>query len=195
MDREAQRALEILSIIAKGVPVTQRGLARKLGIALGLTNLYLKRLVGKGCIKIAAGPSNRITYLLTHKGFAEKTRLTYEYTDYSLQLYRKTRTTLREALDALARQGCQRVVLYGTGEAAEIAYLTIREVGLELTEVVDRNSQGGTFLGLPVRRLADLPQDGVDAIIVASFTPGDEAVQALTGQGVPRSKIVSLRGA
>jgi hypothetical protein len=121
--------------------------------------------------------------------------LTYEYMDYSLQLYRQTRRALREALAPLAQAGPCRVVLYGTGEPAELAYLTVRELGLELVGVVDGDHPGGTFLGLPVRSLADLPRDDVDRIIVATFAPAEGVIHALTGQGVPREKIVSLRGA
>jgi ribosomal protein S25 len=43
----------ILEAIASGQPVTQRSLARQIGVALGLTNLLIRRLVGKGYLKIA----------------------------------------------------------------------------------------------------------------------------------------------
>src|SRR5207247_10150302 len=50
------RDLEILTAIGEGHPLTQRVLAQRLGVALGLTNLYLKRLAQKGLIKIAEFP-------------------------------------------------------------------------------------------------------------------------------------------
>ncbi len=198
MERPAQRDLEILSTIAQGGPVTQRSLAQKLGIALGLTNLYLKRLAQKGFIKIVDFPRKpaareRLRYLLTPKGFAEKARLTYQYMDYSLQLYRQTRQALREALDPLARQGHRRIVLCGTGEAAELAYLTIRELGLDLTGVVDGGSPVQTFLGLPVRPLTELRPEELDVVIVATFAPADEIIRTLIGRGIPGDKIVPLR--
>ena len=72
-------------------------------MALGLTNLYLKRLGRKGLIKIGEFPTKpatrkRLRYLLTPKGLAAKTRLTYEYVGRSVELYRLARETLREAL-------------------------------------------------------------------------------------------------
>ena len=102
MEREALRDLEILAELARGDQITQRHLAARLGIALGLTNLYLKRLARKGFIKITSIPPRRVRYLLTPKGIAQKTRLTYEYMDYSRQLYRETRTALRQKLLPLA---------------------------------------------------------------------------------------------
>ncbi|MGH7410531.1 MAG: YjbQ family protein [Candidatus Methylomirabilis sp.] len=77
------------------------------------------------------------------------------------------------------------LVLYGTGEAAELAYLTIQELGLELTGVVDGDNKGAKFLGLPVRPLADLNSDELAVVIVATFAPAGEVVQTLVGQGIP----------
>ena len=44
MDIEAHRDLKLLEEVAQNSRVTQRSLASKLGIALGLTNIYLRRL-------------------------------------------------------------------------------------------------------------------------------------------------------
>src|SRR5438874_8738115 len=82
MERQVERDLEILTAIEEGRPLTQRALAERLGVALGLANLYLKRLARKGCIKIVEFPKKpaarkRLRYLLTPRGVAEKTRLTY----------------------------------------------------------------------------------------------------------------------
>src|SRR2546421_4998546 len=130
------RDLEILTAVDEGGTLTQRALAQRLGVALGLTNLYLKRLSRKGYLKIVEFPKKpatrkRLRYLLTPKGIAEKTRLTYEHMSYALNLYRRARQTLREALSHLPGNGMKRIALYGTGEAAELAYLTLKESGLE----------------------------------------------------------------
>src|SRR5438093_5729239 len=151
MERSTERELEILTAIGEGRPLTQRALAQRLGIALGLTNLYLKRLAKKGSIKITEFPRRpaarkRLRYLLTPRGIAEKTRLTYEHIGYSLALYRRTRQTLRDALGSLPANGLKRVALYGTGEAAELAYLTLREFDLEPVGVFTADG-GGQFLG------------------------------------------------
>lgn len=126
MKSRTARELEMLSAIEEGGPLTQRALAERLGVALGLANLYLKRLAKKGYIKIAEFPRKplarkRLRYLLTSKGIAEKTRLTYEHMAYALNLYRRVRQTLRESLNLLPENGMKRIALYGTGGAAELA--------------------------------------------------------------------------
>lgn len=197
MERSHERDLEILNAIGEGTPITQRALAQRLGIALGLTNLYLKRLAKKGLIKITEFPRKpsarkRLRYVLTPKGLIEKSRLTYDYIGYSLGLYRRTRETLREALGQLHGNGMRRVVLYGLGEAAELAYITLKEFGIEPTGVFWREP-GGHFLGLPIRDLAELTGEDVDGIIVATFERPEPHLAELRRQGIPSSKLFVLR--
>jgi DNA-binding MarR family transcriptional regulator len=197
MLREQERNLEILTAIGEGAPVTQRALAERLGVALGLANLCLKRLAGKGFIKIVEFPKKpaarkRLRYVLTPKGMAEKSRLSYEYIAYSLRLFRRTRGHLREAMERLRQRGMKHFALCGVGEAAELAYLTLRELGLEPVGVFDR-SAGGQFLGFPVRALADLDPSELDGVIVATFDRPEQRVAELTYLGVPADRCLTLR--
>jgi len=197
MERQHERDLEILTAIEEGEPLTQRALAKRLGVALGLANLYLKRLAKKGSIKIVEFPKKpaarkRLRYLLTPTGMAEKTRLTYEHMAYSLNLYRRARQTLRESLSQLPERGAKRIALYGTGEAAEAAYLTLRELGLEPIGVF-ADEGGGDFLGFPVRALGELLGEDHDAVIVATFERPEPALAELGRRGLARDRIVTLR--
>jgi DNA-binding MarR family transcriptional regulator len=197
MERQGERDLEILTAIEEGLPLTQRALAERLGVALGLTNLYLKRLARKGCIKIVEFPKKpaarkRLRYLLTPRGMAEKTRLTYEHMAYSLNLYRRARRTLRQSLGGLADGGAKRIALCGTGEAAEVAYLTLKELGLEPVGVFAATADG-PFLGYPVRPLADLTAEELDVVIVATFERPEPSLVELGRLGVAAHRIVTLR--
>ena len=196
MERRGQRDLEILTAIGEGRPLTQRDLSQRLGVALGLTNLYLKRLARKGLIKISEfprkpGPGQRLRYVLTGKGFSEKTRLSYAYIVHSLDLYRRARQALRERLSQLSDGGVKRVALYGTGEAAELAYLTLREFGLEPVGVFTREA-GGQFLGFPVRAVHELTEAEADGLVLATFEPSEPQVAELVRLGFPTSKILTL---
>lgn len=197
MERHQERDLEILTAIGEGRPITQRALAQRLGVALGLTNLYLKRLVKKGLIKITEFPRKpsarkRLRYVLTPKGLMEKSRLTYDYMTYSLGMYRRTRETLRETLSYLPGNGTKRVVLYGVGEAAELAYVTLKEMGLEPVGVYAREA-GGDFLGFPVRPITELAHEQIDGIIVSSFDRPEPHLEELARAGLPVEKLLTLR--
>src|SRR5438093_9988155 len=127
MDLQGQRDLVLLSELDRNGGATQRGLATKLGVALGLTNLYLKRLARKGYIKITTISRHRIRYLLTPQGFAEKSRLTYQYMQYSLSYYRDMRGRLKDMLSSLDDIKGQRIAICGTGELSELTYLALKE--------------------------------------------------------------------
>jgi DNA-binding Lrp family transcriptional regulator len=145
MDLEAHRDLKLLEAVEQDSHVTQRGLATRLGIALGLANIYVKRMMRKGYIKCVNVQPNRISYLITPRGIAEKARLTYEYMDYSLHLYRDVRQHLRNLLHDCA--STRRVAIYGRGEAAELSYLALKESGLEPVAIFDADG-GAPFLGI-----------------------------------------------
>ena len=193
MDRASQRDLRILTAINQEEDVTQRGLAKSLGMALGLTNLHVKRLSRKGYIKVTTIPARRFRYLLTTRGVAEKTRLTYEYMALSLDLYRKTRQGLRDAMRPFVEHGVQRFALYGTGEAAELAYLTLREFGLEPMAVYAEDDRR-EFLGLPVRPLGEMNAEKGDRVIVATFDQPNRHRALLARCGVREDRLIFLDG-
>jgi DNA-binding MarR family transcriptional regulator len=192
MDLESQRDLELLLALEEDSRTTQRSLAGRLGIALGLTNLYLKRLARKGYIKCVTIPPNRLVYLVTPRGLARKARLTYEFMQYSLDLYRDARHQLREAFERRFSNGDRRIAIFGTGDAAELAYLSIKELNLELVAVFDGDS-GRAFLGLPVQPIERCNPDEFDALIVATLDPPQPWVDRLLKLGVPEQKLVTLR--
>jgi len=71
------RSFQLLEEISGNEEQTRRDLSKKLGLALGLINSYIKKIASKGCITVSTIPENRYKYYLTPYGFAEKTRLTY----------------------------------------------------------------------------------------------------------------------
>jgi DNA-binding Lrp family transcriptional regulator len=191
MDIEAHRDLKLLEAVEEDSRVTQRSLATKLGIALGLTNIYLKRLVRKGYIKCVNVQSNRISYLITPRGIAEKVRLTYEFMDYSLHLYGEVRHHLRQVLQECAAAD-RRVAIFGRGEAAELAYLSLKECGLEPVAIFDVEG-GGDFLGMPVRASREHHQVIYDLMIVATLERSGQQLASLVTHGVPLDKLFPLR--
>jgi DNA-binding MarR family transcriptional regulator len=191
MNLQGQRDLLLLTELERDGTVTQRSLATKLGVALGLTNLYLKRLARKGYIKITTIPSHRIRYLLTPQGFAEKSRLTYLYMQYSLSHYREMRARLRDTLSHATAHGVKRVVIYGTGELAEMAYLSLREMDMTLVGFVDVG-QRESFLSYPVWRPDVLAGWEFDAVLLADIEQAASYREMLGQYQVPDGKILAL---
>jgi len=192
MDLSTYRDMHLLNEVTQTPHATQRELSKRIGIALGLTNLMLRRLAKKGFIKVSGTKRSRINYLITPQGILEKSRLTYEFIQYSLQLYSRVRLFLREQLARVANEGHRRILLCGTSELAEIAFLTIHEMGLELVSVVDDPPDRQLFLGQPVRDLAGVAPGTYDWVIVASLRWEDGGAARLSELGVAPGRIITL---
>ncbi|HJN59770.1 MAG TPA: winged helix-turn-helix transcriptional regulator [Alphaproteobacteria bacterium] len=141
---------DILVRVGESEHVNQRTLAKELGIALGMTNSYVKRCVRKGLIKISEIPPNRYAYYLTPQGFTEKTRLTAEFLSDSLTFFRRSRVQYTSIYEQCTAAGWRHLALAGAGELAEIAILSAREHDVVLLGVIDGGRHGETLLGLPI---------------------------------------------
>ncbi len=150
MEQSDIKILKILEALDENPIQTQRDLSRRLKISLGLVNAFTKRLVRKGYFKITTIPRNRIQYILTPRGLAEKGRLTYQYFNYSMQYYKNARASFREIFDRLIEQKKTRVYFLGVSELAEIAYITLLETSLELAGIVDDQMAGKQLLGFRI---------------------------------------------
>ncbi len=191
MDLHGQRDLLLLRELDRDGRATQRTLAIKLGVALGLTNLYLKRLARKGYIKITTIQRNRIRYLLTPQGFTEKSRLTYLYMQYSLSYYRDMRTRLKEMMATCDASHGQRVVIYGTTELAELAYLSLREMNIDCVGFIDGSSRE-SFLSCPVSSPDKISRWQFDRVLITDLEHATACEEQLVQSGVPREKVLRL---
>jgi len=191
---DSYRALLLMAEIATEEPISQRELSRRLGIALGLVNSYLKNLVGKGFVRVKNFPRNRYAYLLTPQGIAEKSRLAYQHLGYFSSLYTIARQDYLVLFRSLHAQGIRKVAFCGVDEVAEIAYLSLRETGLELVAVMDDDAAGGTFFDRPVATLAMGLLSGNHRIVVTSLKRGAALRQELLRLGADPANILFVTG-
>ena len=181
LDSEAEITLGVLTAIEESSSVTQRSVADRLGIALGLTNAYLKRCVRKGLVKVSQVPPNRYAYYLTPKGFAEKSRLTAEYLSSSFRFFRKARNECTELVGRAGERGWRRLALYGASELAEIATLCVADGGIEIVGIVDARAAGRRLADLDV--VASLEEVApVDAVLLTDLRRAQESYERLAGE-------------
>jgi len=174
---DTYRSFLLLSEISAEEQLSQRELAKRLGIALGLVNSYLKNLVAKGFVRVKSFPRNRYAYLLTPTGFTEKSRLAYQHLSYFSGLYTVARQDYLRLFRALAAEGVKRVAFCGIDEVAEIAYLSLKETGLELELAMDVEPRETKFFDRPVVSPAMALLAGRHRIVITSLKRG-EALRA-----------------
>lgn len=186
---DTYRSFLLLSEISGEERLSQRELAKRLGIALGLVNSYLKNLVSKGFVRVNNFPKNRYAYLLTPKGFAEKSRLAYQHLSYFSGLYTVARQDYLKLFRTLAAEGVKEVAFCGVDEVAEIAYLSLKEVGLELRLVMDPAVAGSKFFDKTVVTPAIALLSGNHRIVVTSVKRGEALHKELLRLGVDSASI------
>ena len=187
-DQEGDSTRLILHAIESRDRVTQRGLAAELGIALGLTNIYLKRCLSKGLIKVRKAPARRYAYYLTSKGFTEKARLTAKFLRRSLSFFRLARQDCAELFDQCRARGIEKVAFVGAGDLCEIASLAALDSEVEVVGVLDELTNRQKVAGIPVvRRLDQLP---AAEVLVITDTRDPQACFERLAERHPPEKIL-----
>lgn len=191
---------QILTQLESRQGITQRALSKELGIALGLTNLLIRRLVNKGWVRITRVKPSRIQYLITPAGVMAKARLTRAYVRESVRFYRETRNRIRQEFTGLCadleRTDAAGIVFYGAGEVAEIAYVCLQDTTLQLVAVIDP-VRSKPFFSAAVCRPADLLGDTVggrrfERLVVMPVENEDEVRAILTERGVSPDRVFWL---
>lgn len=90
----------LLKTLEENPGLSQRDLAKRLGVSLGKINYCLNALVQKGSLKINnfRNSDNKLAYayLLTPSGVEQKARMTVEFLKIKIREYERLRTEIEE---------------------------------------------------------------------------------------------------
>jgi EPS-associated MarR family transcriptional regulator len=103
----------VLRLLHENPELSQRDLAKAVGISNGSAHYLLTALVEKGLIKIgnftAAEDKRRYAYILTPKGIAEKAAITKRFLERKIQEYDALKAEIAELKDELGDDAVQNV--------------------------------------------------------------------------------------
>jgi len=136
-----QHEYDLLNEIGQDPLVTQANLSRRLGIAVGSVNWYIKRLIHRGWVKVSHLDRTRLKYDLTKDGMAVFTERALLYARDSLKVYSEFRRKAKSLTRELKQQGIRQVNLDGNDELIDILRLTCIEEGIHIS-----NSENGVVL-------------------------------------------------
>ena len=99
----------LLKTLEGNPSLSQRDLAKRLGVSLGKVNFCLNALVEKGCLKVNnfRNSDNKLAYayLLTPRGVEEKARITVYFLKYKMQEYERLRAEIAELKKEAEQKG------------------------------------------------------------------------------------------
>ena len=179
--------LDTLLELKQNPSLSQRSLAHRLNISLGLTNAVLQNLIHRGWIKAQKMTGRKILYLITPQGMARVTNLVYDRFRETQHYYQYTKELLTSYLTDLYTKGKRRATIYGINQLAEIIYISILDSPLRLNSVItdDPSSSKKKFLGHEVLTLSDFSQK-------ISEIPNPENLIILSTVSQEKDKTLSL---
>lgn len=131
---QEDRDLILLEQIAEDPDVNQSTLAEKLDVAVGTVNWHIKRLVSKGYVKAKRAQRKKLRYIITPEGIALRARLTVQYIENQMRLYRETRQGVKDILAEIKAEGYNQVRIAGDSEIADVCQLTCLEQGFDVID-------------------------------------------------------------
>ena len=132
---QEDRELILLEQIAEDPDINQATLAEMLDVAVGTVNWHIKRLVSKGYVKAKRAQRKKLRYIITPEGIALRARLTIQYIENQMRLYRETRQLVKELLGDIRAAGFKQVKIEGDSEIADVCRLTCLEQGVDVVDI------------------------------------------------------------
>ena len=194
--REDLGMLAVMEALADDEQVTQRELSRRTGLNLKKVNYCLHKLLEKGHVKFQRAvhnPDKRVyLYILTPAGLKVKSQLTYRFLQFTLGFYNQVEVKLQQCLGQMAKNGVEKIVLYGANDVAKIVLDLVQGNGAEVVGILDEGYQGREFKGKKVIGRDELRDIGWDGVLITALEDLEKVEERLQEMGIPAEKVWRL---
>lgn len=150
-DNLNEREFELINIIGANLALSQRDLSRRMDMSLGMTNMIIRRLIAKGYIRIRQLNKRKVEYILTPKGFTEKTHKSIKYTLKTINSIGLIKERLKKIIRELYEAGNRRFYLLGESDLVVLVEMAFRDNALNDCEVA---------------RIKEVPPTSLDGILL-----------------------------
>jgi DNA-binding MarR family transcriptional regulator len=153
-----EREFELVNIVGAELGANQRDLSRLMNLSLGMVNMLLRRLITKGYIRIEQLNKKKANYLLTPKGFSEKTRKSVQYTLKTINSISLIQNRLRDLVAGLVERGVREFFILGRSDFASLVVMVIETTvkkGYRITFISENFSDIGRKTVLVCKELED----------------------------------------
>jgi len=178
------RHLLVLDEVDGRKHVSQRTLARRLGLPASLVNRLIGELVEEGHVRVEDRSVRPFAYRITPRGERYRRRLSHRHFRSVLGSYRQLQEWIRRRLAEIRRDGVERIVFYGAGEVMEVTLPLAEAMGLEVVGVVDDDpeKQGEEREGLVVGPPSCVRSLEADAVLITTLRHAGE-IRERIGEG------------
>ena len=168
---EHLRTLQVLEEVSKDSAISQRKLSSRLGVALGVTNACIKKMISKGYISANGINHKKMSYSLTAQGVTEKAKLTYRFLRHTVGYYINLKKKINLELDIIYKAGLKRILYYGAGEVMEVAFICLNGTDFEMVGIVDdsKERQGERVFNFTIMDPGQIKSMKPEAILITSI--------------------------
>jgi predicted transcriptional regulator len=173
--------LNILREIAANARITQAQLARQCSLSVAMVNNYMKDLCSSGYLEYHRRSIKSVTYHLTPDGKQHLETLQGKLIREMVGMFIAAKDQIRTRIESRTRSSLQRVILFGSGHLAQLAFHALERAGTKIIGVCDDNpeAQGHDFCGREVINPSQIRFIAPDAVVVADAARAEEICQRL----------------
>lgn len=173
---------------------SQRELAEKLDLSLGLVNKIINELSSKGLLDTGNSEKNKIQYTLTTKGAARHSDLNKQDLLNQIEGYKRIKKVVGQGLAQfkdLAGSCC--ILLYGAGALCEIACMLFSQTNTSCEiKVIDDLKAGNWLNGYKIYKESEMNKMIYDSIIITRLDGNGSIYRKLAAKGIPSNKIFTI---
>ncbi len=168
----------LIAELQRNTHVSQRILARRLGVGVGTVNRLISDLTESGYVEVFNRSVRPFAYRVTSNGQRFHRRLSGEVFSAALANVRRLEERIRATLAGLQSRGVRRLVFYGAGAVMEITSRLAVEMGLAVLGIVDDDGQkhGSRRAGIIVHPPEAISELRPDAVLITTLRHA-EAIQ------------------
>lgn len=188
------KELLLLEHIEKNSSTSQHEIARKIGSAVSMVNVYINKLEESGYLIRDYQSAKIVYYNITPKGIKRKNFLSITYFHELLDLYRLAEQNIEVFLEKLEERGYRNILFYGSEEVAETILGILKEKSdtlLKIVALVDDNKdrQGKELLGYKIISREEIKKFEHDGIVITSYTFEDDIKNKLEEIDYPKNHV------
>jgi DNA-binding MarR family transcriptional regulator len=153
---------------------SQRSLAGKLNISLGLTNEILQNLIHRGWVKASKLKGRKWLYLITPAGMSKATQFAFQRFQETQKYFWDAENIIISLLESLHNKGKGKLIILGKNQYTKLIILASTDSPIELTMIISDEQPQKNFLGHQVvsideftKKINQAPEEYQHTIIIS----------------------------
>lgn len=188
------KELLLLQHIEKNPSTSQHEIAREIGSAASMVNVYVNKLEEQGYLIRDYQSLKIVYYNITPEGIKRKNYLSITYFHELLDLYRLAEQNIEMFLERLEKKGYKNILFYGAGEVAETILSIVKgrtDKPLRVVALVDDNKdrEDKELLGYEIISREEIKEYEQDGIVITSYTFEDDIKKKLEEIDYPKNHV------